>query len=540
VTTTRARPDRGVGSAAATITFWNLVSRILGFVRVIATAGALGIAALGDTYQRTNQVSNLLFELLAGGMLFAVLVPTFVDHLRRTDRADVGRLAGAVATRAVVALGLVAAVGLALAEPLMAVLTAGVQGPGRQAQIDLGVFLLWFVLPQLLFYGVGAVASAVLQADHRFVATSVAPAGASLVVTVTMVAFAAGHDPAQGLALTEGQKVLLGGGTLLATVVLALVPMLAAARAGYPLRPGWRVPSEELADLVRRGAWATGHVGLNQVLVIATVVLAGRIEGGVIAYQTAFTFFLLPHALLAHPIFTSLYPRLASAGAANAPGADLDGFAVTLGQGLRTMAALVLPASALLAATAAPALSLVQLGEFDDAGVALVGSTLAAYLTGLAAYSATFLLTRASYALGDARSPTTVNLWVTGAAVGVMAVATALAEGRGLLVAFGLITAATGTAGAVALYRRVVARAGRAVPVVTSLSRSCLVAAAGGGAAWLVVGAIGWASVPAAAAALGVGTVSGLVVGGAVMSLTGTADVAPILALARRARSRLR
>lgn len=540
MTTTRARPDRGVGSAAATITFWNLVSRVLGFVRVIATAGALGIAALGDTYQRTNQVSNLLFELLAGGMLFAVLVPTFVDHLQRVDRSEVGRLAGAVATRAVTALAVVVAAGLLLADPLMAGLTAGVDGPDRQAQIDLGVFLLWFVLPQLLFYGVGAVASAVLQADHRFVATSVAPAGSSLVVTLTMVAFAAGHDPARGLALTDGQKALLGGGTLLATVVLALVPLGAAARAGYPLRPGWRVPSEELAALVRRGAWATGHVGLNQVLVIATVIFAGRIEGGVIAYQTAFTFFLLPHALLAHPIFTSLYPRLAATGASGGVGADLDGFATTLGRGLRTMGALVLPASALLAATATPALSLVQLGSFDAAGVALVGATLAAYLAGLAAYSATFLLTRASYALGDARSPTTINLAVTVVAVGAMAAATTVADGRGLLVAFGLVTAATGTAGAVVLHRRVVDRAGRPVPVAGSLARSSLVAAAAGMAAGLVVRAVGWSTPGAAVVAVGLALAAGLAAATIAVRATGTEDLDPLLAMGRRLRGRLR
>lgn len=543
MTTTRARPVQGAGSAAATITFWNLVSRILGFGRVIATAAALGIAALGDTYHRTNQVSNLLFELLAGGMLFAVLVPTFVDHLDGPDRAAVGHLAGAVATRALVALGVVVGAGLVLAEPVMTVLTAGVEGPGREDQVELGVFLLWFVLPQLLFYGVGAVASALLQADHRFVATSVAPAGASLVVTLTMVAFAAGHDPARGLALSGGQKVLLGGGTLAATVVLALVPLAATWWAGYPLRPGWAVPAGELTPLIRRGAWAAGHIGLNQVLVFATIVLAGRIDGGVIAYQTAFTFFLLPHALLAHPIFTSLYPRLAATGAdgaAEAGGADLDGFADTLGRGLRTMTALVLPAAAVLAAVAAPGLSLVRLGAFDTDGVTLVGSTLAAYLCGLAAYSATFLLTRASYALGDARSPTVINLWATIAAIAAMAGATTVASGRGLLVAFGLVTGLCATAGAVALHRRVVAQVGRSVPVARSMVRSAAVAAACGGSAWLVVGTLGWATGGTAAVALVAGSLAGLVAGAAVLAVAGSDDLAPVLALVGRMRGRFR
>ena len=93
-----------VGRAAAVITAWNLVSRISGFVRVVATASALGIATLGDTYQRTNQVSNVLFELLAGGMLFSVLVPSFVEELQRGNQRA-RDLAGALATRGVLLLG---------------------------------------------------------------------------------------------------------------------------------------------------------------------------------------------------------------------------------------------------------------------------------------------------------------------------------------------------------------------------------------------------------------------------------------------------
>ena len=78
-----------------------------------------------------------------------------------------------------------------------------------------------------------------------------------------------------------------------------------------------------LGALARKGAWGAGDIGLNQVLVLATVVFAGRVPGGVIAYQTAFTFFLLPHAVLAHPIFTVRFPELAAYGAAG----DNDGFA---------------------------------------------------------------------------------------------------------------------------------------------------------------------------------------------------------------------
>ena len=490
-------PPGSIGRAATTVTAWNLVSRMTGFVRVIATASALGIAALGDTYQRTNQVSNVLFELLAGGMLFSVLVPSFVAVLHQ-DRPDEARqLASALATRALAAMAAVVAVGLVAGEPIIRALSAGADPASRQAQVDLGVFLLWFVLPQLLLYTVGSVASALLQADHRFVATSIAPACNNAVVAATMIAFAMVHDPARGLALTSGEKLLLGGGTLAGTVAMTALPLVALRRAGLGIEPRWRVPEADLRSLARRGLWGAGHVGLNEVLILATVVFAGSVTGGVIAYQTAFTFFLLPHALLAHPIFTTLYPRLSRRGAAGEHAA----FAQDLSLGLRSMLFLLIPVTGLLAVAAAPALSLLHLGQLDDRGTRLVALVLAAYLAGLAGYSAFFLLTRASYALGDARRPTLVNLGATVANVAAMAVAAVRLEGTALLLAFGLINAATATGASVVLFRAITRSIATPAPVLATVGRCALAAVPAVAFAFAAAAAIGWRSSTSAVAA---------------------------------------
>ncbi len=483
-----------MGRAATTITVWNLVSRLTGFVRVIATAAALGVAVLGDTYQRANEVSNVLFELLAGGMLFSVLVPSFVVELRDHDPGRARQLAGALATRAVAAMTVLVVVGLAAGRPIMSLLSAGADPASRQAQVELGTFLLWFVLPQLLLYTLGSVASALLQADHRFAATSLAPACNNVVVAATMVAFLVVHDPARGLALSTGEKVLLGGGTLAGTAAMTLVPLLALWRGGLGIRPRWQVPDADLRSLAKRGLWGAGHVGLNEVLIIATVVLAGSVSGGVIAYQTAFTFFLLPHALLAHPIFTALFPRLSRQGA----GAETGAFARDLSRGLRSMLSLLLPAAGALAVIAPPALSVLRLGRLDERGTRLVAVVLAAYLVGLAGYSTFFLLTRASYALADPRRPTLVNLGVTLADVAAMAVAAATIDGSALLVTFGLIHAVAATAGSVVLFRLVSRRLGAPIPILATLVRCGGAALVSTAAAYVVAAAIGWRSTPTA------------------------------------------
>ena len=81
-----------------------VVSRVTGFVRILVVAAVLGTTFLGNTYQSANSVPNILFELIAAGVLQAVLVPALVPHLDRGDRAEAEHIAGSVLGLASVAM----------------------------------------------------------------------------------------------------------------------------------------------------------------------------------------------------------------------------------------------------------------------------------------------------------------------------------------------------------------------------------------------------------------------------------------------------
>src|SRR3954451_24817960 len=88
--------DAGLLRSTVSITAGNVASRVTGFVRVIAIGAALGTTFLGNTYQTSNLVSNILFELLAAGLLWSVLVPPFVGLVDENRRDEADRVAGAV------------------------------------------------------------------------------------------------------------------------------------------------------------------------------------------------------------------------------------------------------------------------------------------------------------------------------------------------------------------------------------------------------------------------------------------------------------
>ena len=103
-------------------------------LRTLVVAAVLGTTYLGNAYQSTNSVSNVLFELIAAGALSAVLVPTFVDLLDRDDTAQAEHLAGRLLGLALVVMGIVSVVGIVFAPQIAELLTRGVTEAGKASE----------------------------------------------------------------------------------------------------------------------------------------------------------------------------------------------------------------------------------------------------------------------------------------------------------------------------------------------------------------------------------------------------------------------
>lgn len=521
----RTRPRQAgppsLARAALGVSGWNALSRVTGFARVLAVGAALGTTFLGNTYQTANLVSTVTFELVAAGLLSAPLVPAFVKLLADGRRQQAEALAGRLLGVALVGLGALALLLAGAGELVMRLLTVGVADPAvREAEVRLGAFLLWFFLPQMLLYAAGAVTSALLNAQRRFAAAAFAPVANNVVVIATMAVFLVvqqGEPPTLELELVP--RLVLALGTTAGVVAMTLVPLVALLRSGVVVRPSLDLSDPDFRAVAREGWWVAALLAGAQVLVAVTLVLSNQVRGGVVAYQIAFTFFLLPFALIAHPIFTVLHPRLS----AHAGARRWDEFADEVGDGVRRVLLLVLPAAAVLAVLGGPALQLTRFGALDSRGATLVAQVLSAYAVGLGGYAVFQLLVRASTAAGDARLAALVGLGVAGAGAVVMVAASALASGSGRVVVLGLVHSLAVTAGAAGLFHLLRRRVGHPLPVGAALVRS--VVAAGAAA---VVGVAGVGLVDA-------GGRTGAAIDLAVAGPASVATAAALLVCSRRA-----
>jgi putative peptidoglycan lipid II flippase len=390
------RPTR----AAARMSVATLASRGVGFVKVWVIAAVLGATYLGNSYQASSSVSNILFELIAAGALSAVLVPTFVDHFRSGDDAEAERLASGVLGLALAVMAVVSVIGVVFATPIARLLSSSAPNAQVEAdQVALSAFFLRFFVPQVMLYAIGTVATAVLFAKRRFVIVALAPIANAIILVATMAIFRAMHGPDAGLDLTTAEKLVLAIGGTLGVVGFVAVPTVALLRSGFRLRATLGAVDRKLRRLLWLSAWVALQPDVA-VLLGAALVMGNQVAGGVVAYQFCFVAFLAPYAILAQPIHTTILPEL-TVDAANR---DMVAFADRLRWGLDGMSRLLLPVSAAYVALALPAMRVLAVGNSRD-DYQLFAAVLASLGVGLFTYGTFLFFARASYALGDSHTP---------------------------------------------------------------------------------------------------------------------------------------
>ena len=404
-----AEHTQRLARSSAIIGLGTLLSRITGLLRVSALA-ALGFTALTDVYNVANSTPNIIYELLLGGILTATLVPLFVESHERNDPDATA----ANNTVAVVLLTVGSVIGVLAAPWIIGAyfkLAIGSAVAHRAAREALATDLLRWFMPQMFFYGVTALASAMLNARRRFTAGAFAPVLNNLVVIAMLLAVGRATAAAPTVRSVLADPVLstlLGLGTTAGVIAMTLVLLPAVRRAGGAIRWLWAPRHPAVRRLVRLSGWTVGYVAANQVAFFVVLVLAGQASSGSVSiYLAAFTFFQLPHGLLAVSVMTALGPELASRHQA----ADLDGLREHFTGGLRILLVVMIPAAVGLAVLARPLISaLLEHGKFHESSVTPTADALRAFAVGLVAFSVYLYVVRTFSSMQDTRSPFMVNL----------------------------------------------------------------------------------------------------------------------------------
>ena len=408
-------PEQSLARSTALMAAGTLLSRVTGLLRVVVLAATLGIgeSRLADVYNIANVTPNIIYELVLGGILSSIFVPVFVEVRRNRGHRQAWHLARSIMTLTTAVLTGLAVVAILLA-PWIVRLYIHSGSPAERAEAQqLATELLRMFLPQIIFYGVGAVMTGLLNAHRRFGVPMFAPILNNLTVVAVAITFhllVGQRVPAVG-DLDTGQKLLLGLGTTAGVVAMTMVQWPFLRRIGFRFHAVWDLRDPALRKMAGLSAFTIGYVITNQLGYLVIPVLAYGIQGGYTAYSTAFIFFQLPHGVFAVSVMTALLPPLSEFAVAK----DWDAFRATLSRGVRLTAAVLLPAALGYLALAGPIVRLLlEHGVVTGASTELLTRVLMVFVLGLVPFSTFQLLARAFYALQDTRSVFLLNIASTG------------------------------------------------------------------------------------------------------------------------------
>lgn len=395
--------QQSVLANSAVMAAGTIVSRMSGFVRSALLAAALGNQLHADLFTISNTIPNMLYILLAGGVVNAVLVPQLVRSMRNDeDRGEA--YTSRIITLAALFLGVVTVLLVAAAPYVMDLfLSSDYDKPRMAEERESIVAFARFCLPQIFFYGMFVLVGQILNARGKFGPMMWAPIANNIISVGVLVIYLFVFGPAQGAEIfgpfTPGQQALLGIGATAGIVVqfLVLIPYLRAS--GYRYRARFDFRHTGLGHTMRLATWTVLFVIVNQIAYTVVVRLAGggSVQGGTgyTIYSSTFLIMMVPHAIVTVSLATAILPRLSARAAAH----DEDGLSRSLAETLRTALAVVIPFALLLPVIALD-LSHVIWGfgaaadTFD-----LYAPSLALFGGGLVFFTVHYLVLRGFYAL---------------------------------------------------------------------------------------------------------------------------------------------
>ncbi|WP_394264000.1 murein biosynthesis integral membrane protein MurJ [Trueperella sp.] len=500
-----------------------LVSRILGFVKSPFLMGAVvGLnSSVAGSWDIANKLPNLLYMVIAGGLVNAVLVPAIVRATKESK--DSGQdFINKLLTLTMVAMGAITLL-LTLLAPVIVKIFASTL---RDDWYSLTVLFAYWSLPQIFFYGLYTVFGQILNARENFgpymwapVANNVVAIGGLLVILAIWGSESA-TDPSPVSAWMGVRASTLAGVSTLGIVIQALILIIPLRKEGIRFRPDFQWRGSGLGRAGRASMWVLGTVVLGLVpTILLTTAAAGAttraVEMGIpvaevasnAAYTAAYALYSLPTSLITVSVTTAVFTRMARA-AAHGRHSTL---ATITSQTLRIVATFNFLAAAGLIALSLP-LSRLMLPFVSVAEIRSLAPVLATLTLGLIGVGAVTVFNRVYYALEDTRGAFFIGLpWQAMGVIGFSA--SMLLPPRWVVVGIAFTMALSNILASIVMYLVLRKRLGGFddVRLISTHVRLGIAAVVAGFVGWLWVNVFGLdavaASVPAALGAIVVGGV---------------------------------
>ena len=371
-----------------------LVSRVLGLVRDILTAGFFGTGSAISAFVVAFTIPNLFRKLLGEGALTAAFVPVFTEYREKRGREAGWRVASVIFSLTTLVLGALVVLGF--------ILIWMITGTFELSERFLLVFrLLRVMLPYLFFICLVGLAMAILNSLKHFVVPAFSPVILNLVWIASLFLLCPrfGDQPERrifGLAV----GVLIGGAIQLGVQL----PVL--KKKGFPFRfiPDWGEPAvRKIVLLMGPGILGFAVFQLNTAVDGFLALVIGPGAPAALFYANRLVQF--PLGVFGLAFATAVLPVMARLMARG----EKEEFIGAFSHGLRNVLLITVPSAVGLIVLRRPIIALLfQRGAFGAESAADTAWVLLWYSFGLPAFAALKIVTQGFYSCQDTRTPVKV------------------------------------------------------------------------------------------------------------------------------------
>lgn len=218
--------NKSVAKSTIAMSFATLCSRVTGLLRTWTMAFALGNTVITSAYQVANNMPNVIFDFIAGGLIGAAFIPIFMLEKERSGQKGSNKFSSNMLNISIIVLGIVSILATIFAPAVIATQTFTVSDTSQVTEQSIFFFRIFAF--QILFYGISGILQGILNGERVYFLPAFAPAINNVVVIASFIAyyFIQGQDA--WLAM-----IVLAVGTTLGVFVQAIMQIPALFKIGF-------------------------------------------------------------------------------------------------------------------------------------------------------------------------------------------------------------------------------------------------------------------------------------------------------------------
>ena len=379
----------------ATVGGATLMSRLLGFVRDVLLAAAVGAGPVADAFVVAFRLPNLFRRLFAEGAFNSAFIPLFGRAVEEEGDEGARKFAGEIGSALLFCLLVITAIAQIAMPAVVWCLAPGFVGDAEK--FDLTVLMSRIAFPYLIFMSLLAFVGGILNTYQRFAAAAFAPVMLNIVMSAVL-----GGVLLAGVRDNTMLGVILALGVTVGGVVQLLVVIIDLKRLGFKIpvmRPRYTKSAKRLLVLGIPGVVAGG---VTQINIAVGQIIASMQEGANALLYFADRLYQLPLGVIGIAIGVVLLPSLTRQLRAG----QTDAYQHSLNRALEFSLVLTLPAAVALAVIPHEIVSvLFKRVRFDAAAVDGTAAALMAFSIGLPAFVLNKVFSPGYFSREDTKTP---------------------------------------------------------------------------------------------------------------------------------------